>query len=60
MPVRRRLAAGTGSKSNVEAMASQLRENGCRIRGDVIEGQGGKQVLVEDPSGNLVELFRPK
>ena len=30
---------------------------GARIRGDVIEGRGGRQALVVDPSGNLVELF---
>ncbi|MBJ7357865.1 VOC family protein [Nocardioides sp.] len=30
---------------------------GAELRGDVIEGRGGRQVLVVDPSGNLVELF---
>ncbi|MGI9006840.1 MAG: hypothetical protein ACR2FU_11710 [Streptosporangiaceae bacterium] len=32
---------------------------GRQLRSDVITGIGGKQVLVEDPSGNLVELFEP-
>jgi catechol 2,3-dioxygenase-like lactoylglutathione lyase family enzyme len=30
---------------------------GAALRGDVVEGRGGRQALVEDPSGNLVELF---
>ena len=46
--------------SDAAAMARQLREAGCRLRGDVIHGQGGTQVLVEDPSGNPIELFQPK
>lgn len=36
-----------------------LRHQGARFRGDRVEGRGGSQVLVEDPSGNLVELFQP-
>jgi catechol 2,3-dioxygenase-like lactoylglutathione lyase family enzyme len=35
-----------------------LKSAGCRFRSDVIQGTGGKQVLLEDPSGNLVELFQ--
>ena len=30
---------------------------GASLRGDIVEGRGGRQALVEDPSGNLVELF---
>jgi hypothetical protein len=30
-----------------------------RFRNDVVAGVGGKQILAEDPSGNLVELFEP-
>ena len=37
----------------------RLRASGARFRGDLIEGLGGNQVLVEDPSGNAVELFQP-
>jgi len=37
----------------------KLRRRGCRFRNDVVIGNGGKQVLVEDPSGNPVELFEP-
>jgi catechol 2,3-dioxygenase-like lactoylglutathione lyase family enzyme len=39
--------------------AERLRGQGVRLRSDLITGVGGKQVLVEDPSGNLVELFEP-
>jgi catechol 2,3-dioxygenase-like lactoylglutathione lyase family enzyme len=35
----------------------ELKSAGCRFRSDVIQGTGGKQILLEDPSGNLVELF---
>ena len=38
----------------------RLRAAGARFRSDVITGVGGDQVLVEDPSGNPVELFEPK
>jgi catechol 2,3-dioxygenase-like lactoylglutathione lyase family enzyme len=34
-----------------------LESAGCRFRSDVIQGVAGKQILLEDPSGNLVELF---
>lgn len=36
-----------------------LREDGVRFRNDIIVGVGGKQVLIEDPSGNPIELFEP-
>lgn len=36
-----------------------LRGKGVRFRSGIIEGVGGRQALVEDPSGNLVELFEP-
>lgn len=44
---------------DVEGMAETLRRAGVTFRGEVITGVGGKQVLVEDPSGNPVELFEP-
>ena len=37
---------------------AKLKSAGCRFRSDVIQGTGGKQILLEDPSGNLVELFQ--
>jgi catechol 2,3-dioxygenase-like lactoylglutathione lyase family enzyme len=45
--------------SDVEATVSELRGHGARFRGDIIVGVGGKQVLLEDPSGNPIELFEP-
>ena len=45
--------------SDLEAMASKLRQAGVRFRNEVVNGLGGKQVLIEDPSGNPVELFEP-
>lgn len=45
--------------SDIAAKAAQLRQAGVRFRNDIVTGVGGKQVLVEDPSGNPVELFEP-
>lgn len=45
--------------SDVEASATALRHEGVRFRTDVITGVGTKQVMIEDPSGNPVELFEP-
>jgi catechol 2,3-dioxygenase-like lactoylglutathione lyase family enzyme len=39
--------------------AERLRAAGVRFRSDVITGVGGKQTLIEDPSGNPIELFEP-
>jgi catechol 2,3-dioxygenase-like lactoylglutathione lyase family enzyme len=36
-----------------------LRAAGLRFRNDIVSGMGGRQILLEDPSGNLVELFEP-
>jgi hypothetical protein len=36
-----------------------LRRNGARFRNEIVAGVGGQQILVEDPSGNPVELFEP-
>ena len=37
----------------------ELRAAGARFRNEIVEGVGGNQILVEDPSGNPVELFQP-
>jgi catechol 2,3-dioxygenase-like lactoylglutathione lyase family enzyme len=37
-----------------------LRERGAHFRNDIVDGVGGKQILVDDPAGNPVELFEPK
>ncbi len=44
---------------DIEACVTDLRKNGAAFRSEVIAGVGGKQILVEDPSGNPVELFEP-
>ena len=45
---------------NIENMVKDLRTNGATFRSDIITGQGGKQALLQDPSGNLIELFEAK
>ena len=44
---------------DVTGTVERLRQAGARFRSDVIVGVGGKQAIVEDPSGNPVELFEP-
>ena len=43
---------------DIEAAVAQLKSAGTTFRNDVLSGPGGKQVLVEDPAGNPVELFQ--
>jgi predicted enzyme related to lactoylglutathione lyase len=43
---------------DLDAMVERLKKAGCRFRSEIVEGVGGKQILLEDPSGNLVELFQ--
>ena len=45
--------------SDLNATVETLREAGARFRNDIVTGVGGKQILLEDPSGNPVELFQP-
>ena len=44
---------------DLAATVDALRAAGARFRNDIVTGVGGKQILVEDPSGNPVELFEP-
>jgi catechol 2,3-dioxygenase-like lactoylglutathione lyase family enzyme len=44
---------------DLAATVDRLREHGARFRNDIVTGVGGRQILVEDPSGNPVELFEP-
>jgi tRNA-Thr(GGU) m(6)t(6)A37 methyltransferase TsaA len=44
---------------DLDALVARLRESGARFRNDIVTGVGGKQILLEDPSGNPVELFEP-
>ncbi|HUY51864.1 MAG TPA: VOC family protein [Streptosporangiaceae bacterium] len=45
--------------TDLAATVDELRKSGARFRNDIVTGIGGKQILVEDPSGNPVELFEP-
>lgn len=44
---------------DLEAMVRTLREVGATFRNDIVQGVGGNQIIVEDPSGNPMELFEP-
>jgi catechol 2,3-dioxygenase-like lactoylglutathione lyase family enzyme len=44
---------------DLDGLVEQLRGRGGRFRSDIVQGNGGRQILLEDPSGNLVELFEP-
>jgi hypothetical protein len=41
----------------VASLVEELKESGARLRGEIVSGPGGKKILVNDPSGNPVELF---
>jgi catechol 2,3-dioxygenase-like lactoylglutathione lyase family enzyme len=45
---------------DLDALVGRLRGDGARFRNEIVEGIGGRQILVEDPAGNPVELFEPK
>jgi len=44
---------------DLEAEVERLRSKGAAFRNDIVSGPGGKQILLLDPSGNVVELFQP-
>jgi predicted enzyme related to lactoylglutathione lyase len=44
---------------DIEAMVNKLKNSGGHFRNDIVTGNGGKQILIEDPSGNPIELFQP-
>jgi len=45
---------------NLEALVNKLKEGKAKFRNEIVKGIGGDQILLEDPSGNLIELFEPK
>ena len=64
MPDRKLPSAGGWNRiqievDDLEATIEKLREAGARFRNEIVTGNGGKQILVEDPSGNPIELFQP-
>ena len=64
MPDGRRPAPGGWNRiqlevANIEDEVERLRAAGARFRNEIVTGIGGKQILVDDPAGNPVELFQP-
>ncbi|HZI89551.1 MAG TPA: VOC family protein [Candidatus Polarisedimenticolia bacterium] len=64
MPDGRRPEAGGWNRLVVQvedlaARVAELRKEGATFRNDIVTGPGGKQILVEDGCGNVVELFEP-
>jgi predicted enzyme related to lactoylglutathione lyase len=44
---------------DIEATVNKLKNSGGHFRNDIVTGNGGKQILIDDPSGNPIELFQP-
>ncbi len=64
MPDGRRPAPGGWNRIQLEVTdlaetVAGLRSAGVAFRNEIVSGQGGKQILVEDPAGNPIELFEP-
>jgi catechol 2,3-dioxygenase-like lactoylglutathione lyase family enzyme len=45
--------------TNLDSMVKELQGKGAHFRNDIVTGVGGKQILLDDPSGNPIELFEP-
>jgi len=45
---------------DLEAVVSKLKADGVKFRNNILDGVGGKQIICEDPSGNVIELTQPK
>jgi catechol 2,3-dioxygenase-like lactoylglutathione lyase family enzyme len=43
---------------DLDSTVDRLKKAGCRFRNEIVTGVGGKQILLQDPSGNLIELFQ--
>ena len=64
MPDGRRPVAGGWNRiqlifPDLAAEVTRLKAAGLKFRNDIVKGPGGQQILLEDPAGNLVELFQP-
>ena len=44
---------------DLESIVSKLQDDGVKFKNEIVEGPGGKQILCQDPSGNVIELFQP-
>jgi catechol 2,3-dioxygenase-like lactoylglutathione lyase family enzyme len=65
MPDGRRPASGGWNRiqllfDDLETEVARLRAAGAKFRNEIVKGPGGSQILLEDPSGNVVELFQPR
>ncbi len=65
MPDGRKPAPGGWNRIQLEVpdlagIVADLRRAGVRFRNDIVIGNGGKQILVEDPAGTCIELFEPR
>ncbi|WP_020659015.1 VOC family protein [Amycolatopsis benzoatilytica] len=45
---------------DIDAEVARLRAEGVAFRSDVIDGPGGRQIVLDDPAGNPIELFQPR
>jgi catechol 2,3-dioxygenase-like lactoylglutathione lyase family enzyme len=45
--------------NDITAVSARLRRAGLHFRSEIIQGAGGRQVIIDDPSGNPIELFEP-
>jgi catechol 2,3-dioxygenase-like lactoylglutathione lyase family enzyme len=64
MPDGRRPQAGGWNRihlivDDIETEVARLRDGGVQFRSDIVRGPGGAQIVLDDPSGNPVELFQP-
>lgn len=44
---------------DLDAVVDELEKDGAQFRNNIVEGVGGKQIILDDPSGNPIELFQP-
>ena len=44
---------------DLASLVASLRKSGAQFRNEIVTGVGGKQIILEDPSGNPIELFEP-
>jgi predicted enzyme related to lactoylglutathione lyase len=44
---------------DLPALVAQIKAAGGQFRNEIVQGNGGAQILLEDPSGNAIELFQP-
>jgi predicted enzyme related to lactoylglutathione lyase len=64
MPDGRRPEPGGWNRIQIEVedlarTVAELKQTGAKFRNDIVIGNGGKQILLEDPAGNPIELFEP-